>query len=636
MSRVITLFHLLLFFPFTLHAIQMEEISPLRSQIDYQGTSWSIAWRDFDNDGDPDHWASNHGWLPSLYINQGNGSFVKASRKLVDSAIRDGHAAAWADMDNDGDADLMEVTGAVLGSGKGANQLFKNERGVLRDIAHQAGVDYPLGRGRVPLWLDYDNDGFLDLLLMNQSRPDDKAPSVLFRNENGHFSEVTKRSGLILPRTANDTFALLTDLNEKLPMETVIFGLFPPPFSPRVYAVSNGRFLETKILPDEPISDVFDAVSGDFNGDLRPDLFLVRYRYSSTIATQGPRKARAAIYNNGASIRGIDIHTDGDLKLSLHLPTVKWKFDMLKLGKDKVERHPENIHVISGQFTFRATDAALHGRPIIDKVRNRAIYLWFNPRENFWQLRFTSQAWAFLQLEIESSSPISRITPAGFKVAKPLQPVLLLSTQEGYRKASLPELPSCSSTATADFDNDRDLDIYLVCTESILNRPNIFLENDGKANFSILRKHGAEGTDVGVGQKAAVADYDNDGYPDLFVINGLGPASPLTRGPYQLFHNLGGDNHWLKIKLEGVGSNRDGTGSQVLLTADEKTQLREQNGMSHYGAQDDIVLHFGLGDSDRVDRLLVLWPDGSTQKLENLPVDQTILVRQPASRAKLQ
>ena len=605
-------------------AIQFENITE-RSGISYVGTAWSAAWRDFNNDGLPDLWASNHGGRPSLYINKGNGRFEKTTGVLQNDTPRDGHAATWADVDNDGDADLMEVTGAVLGSGEGANQLFQNTGKHLNNIATESGVDYALGRGRVPLWLDYNNDGLLDLLIMNQSRADGKAPSALFRNRGETFQRLDDPGLSALKRTANDTFALLSNLSGTLPMELAVFGTFPPPFSPRIYAIQKSSFKEiTSEIIKAPISDVFDAVTADFNGDLKPDLYISRYHYASDIAVLTGKNARASIFNNGAQVRGLDIHTTGNLRLAIHLPTVKWDSSMIFFGKDSSRVKPVKKEIISLYYTLDSKDRKLQGKPQIAGTRKRAIYVWFDPEANLWRLRFTSQTWAFLQLEITAGTGLSGVDPIGFNKQPPPQPQLLLSTDQGYQQAALPVLPGCTSAAAADFDNDTDVDLFLVCTQSVVNTPDLLLENKGKGVFSLVHRHGAEGTNKGIGQKAAIADIDNDGFQDLFVINGLGPASPLTRGPYQLFHNKGNDNHWLKLRLEGTLSNKDGIGAQVVIQAGGKTQLREQNGKSHYGAQDDITMHFGLLGSTMVDKISIHWPSGTTQNLQDIKADQTL------------
>ncbi|WP_419608516.1 ASPIC/UnbV domain-containing protein, partial [Thiolapillus sp.] len=71
-------------------------------------------------------------------------------------------------------------------------------------------------------------------------------------------------------------------------------------------------------------------------------------------------------------------------------------------------------------------------------------------------------------------------------------------------------------------------------------------------------------------------------------------------------------------------SNKDGIGAQVVIQAGGKTQLREQNGKSHYGAQDDITMHFGLLGSTMVDKISIHWPSGTTQNLQDIKADQTL------------
>lgn len=140
-----------------------------------------VAWGDFNGDGLPDAWASNHGNRPSLHLNQGGGRFIDiVSRVSSGPPNADTHGAAWADFDNDGDQDLIHLVGAVSGTGAGSNQLLVNNAGKLLDRASDYGIDYPMGRGRTPLWLDWNADGKLDAFLTNFERPNGEAPSALF------------------------------------------------------------------------------------------------------------------------------------------------------------------------------------------------------------------------------------------------------------------------------------------------------------------------------------------------------------------------------------------------------------------------------------------------------------------------
>ncbi len=168
---------------------------------------------------------------------------------------------------------------------------------------------------------------------------------------------------------------------------------------------------------------------------------------------------------------------------------------------------------------------------------------------------------------------------------------LLLNTKQGFvdfsQKAGINSIPIArSSVVSGDFDNDMDLDLYIVATGSAGNRAkaNILYQNQGDGTFiAVPDAAGATGTKLGVGDSVVTADYDLDGFLDLFVTNGWGANYPKD-GPYQLFHNQGNDNHWLEVDLEGVVSNRDGIGAQVFVTAGDVTQLGEQSGGIHHRA----------------------------------------------------
>jgi Ca2+-binding RTX toxin-like protein len=139
---------------------------------------------------------------------------------------------------------------------------------------------------------------------------------------------------------------------------------------------------------------------------------------------------------------------------------------------------------------------------------------------------------------------------------------------------------------------------------------------------------GAAGSSLGLGDTVTMADYDLDGFLDLFVANGYVEGTPLfsEEGPYELFRNQGNSNNWLQIDLEGVESNRDGIGAQVFLTAGGKTQLREQTGGFHKWSQDHQRIHFGLAQNTEVDLLEIRWPSGTVQQLENIAANQLIKV----------
>ena len=191
---------------------------------------------------------------------------------------------------------------------------------------------------------------------------------------------------------------------------------------------------------------------------------------------------------------------------------------------------------------------------------------------------------------------------------------------------------SCYYVGAGDFDNDMDVDLYLTCTGPVANLPNRLLENDGKGNFLLVPDAGgATGSQHGRGDVVAIADYDRDGFLDLFVANGRDPTSPFTAdGPHQLFRNQGNDNNWLEIDLEGAVSNRDGIGSRVELTVAGIIQIREQTGGMHRITQNHQRVHFGLGKHRRVDQITVKWPSGIVQRLNDIEANQILHITEPS------
>src|SRR6266852_7140442 len=125
------------------------------------------------------------------------------------------------------------------------------------------------------------------------------------------------------------------------------------------------------------------------------------------------------------------------------------------------------------------------------------------------------------------------------------------------------------------------------------------------------------------GRGLATADFDNDGDIDI-AINNRGDYPELLR-------NDGGNaNHWLEILLIGTRSNRDGVGASLKLTSEDFVRVEHaKGGMSYMSASDPRIL-FGLGKRTKIDSLEITWPSGSVEKLTNVPVDKIIAVKEGA------
>ena len=202
-----------------------------------------------------------------------------------------------------------------------------------------------------------------------------------------------------------------------------------------------------------------------------------------------------------------------------------------------------------------------------------------------------------------------------------------VSAQSGIFESGLGK--TCWGTEFFDYDNDGDLDLFIVCghidpaTWESSSQSDIFLENNGNGTFTdISESVGIRSVPNGTGRGLAVGDYDNDGDLDLLVVNcGEGVV---------LFQNDGGNqNNWLKILTIGKTSNRNGIGARIELTAGKSRQIREVLSGSSYLSQSSLEVEFGLGKASVVDQIRILWPSGSKQTLTDINVNQKLVVTEP-------
>ncbi len=185
----------------------------------------------------------------------------------------------------------------------------------------------------------------------------------------------------------------------------------------------------------------------------------------------------------------------------------------------------------------------------------------------------------------------------------------------------------------ADFDNDGWPDVFVANGHvnpqvdghsfgvTYAQRPHLF-RNLGNGRFEeIGQKAGAALTLKRVGRGLAAGDFDNDGNLDLLT-------SSLDDPP-QLLRNLGAPGrHWLRIKLQGARSNRDGFGARLQLTAGSATQTAEARANSSYLSASDPRLHYGLGSATRADRIVIRWPSGTVDTLQNESADRELVVEE--------
>lgn len=181
------------------------------------------------------------------------------------------------------------------------------------------------------------------------------------------------------------------------------------------------------------------------------------------------------------------------------------------------------------------------------------------------------------------------------------------------------------SGAFGDIDNDGDLDLFVTnAFKAGIRLKNLLYLNDGTGHFTQVTTETVT-QDLGWSYGCAFGDYDNNGYLDLAVAT---TRFGNVDDPDYLYRNNGGNNHYLMFALEGTTSNRSAIGAIVKVKANingtDVWQMRDVSAQSGYCGQNDMRLHFGLGDATEVDSVIIEWPSGIVEYMTSVGVD-TIL-----------
>ena len=598
-----------------------EDIS-LQAGIDLQTNSFGISWGDVNGDGYPDFYMSNHFLPASLYLNLQDGTFedVAASHD-IHLGHRDVHGASWGDFDNDGDQDLLTAVGGFLPGGLTPDTpFFVNQTGALT-LADPGvtGLTYALS-DRTPYWLDENNDGLLDVLMVSRPRIPGFNSALLRQIEPDVFADVTTGSGLEGYKGASGL--LIAGPNS--------------PAKPDIW-INRGNYLRwngtawqemsSSVLGSAPSSS--DIVHGDVNGDGLLDLYIVREGNRSQFVTSSTT-VQVAYFVEASVVGSIDIVSDGGISIINSLEVGRGAF-RLGSGEARIDVNA------TGPITLLTTDPDVLGEPVINLNTSLKIYVWYTQVDLTWHFRIGKTSNQIIEFEVQTSQPIQDVQTANIDFTDtPLTNRLYINNGlGGYtwdKTAAINGIRPSRSAVLADLDNDMDLDLYIVNRNPLDNPPNQLFEGQGDGSFiEVAAAGGAAGPVIGSGESVSTADYDQDGFLDLLVTNGASDllAEPYP-GPVNLYRNLGNQNHWLEIDLEGINTNRDGTGALVEVLAGGKKQVRFRDGGMHAFAQNHRRLHFGLGPNTVAEEVTISWPYGGTQRFTNVPADQIIRIYEEA------
>jgi hypothetical protein len=510
-----------------------------------------------------------------------------------------GCGVALIDYDNDGWLDIFLVNGGPLDARKPTSYLFHNNRdGTFTDVSRKAGFTHS-GWGQGCCVGDFDNDGYDDLFVSYWGR------NVLYRNNgNGTFTDVTPKAGLggSENRWGAGCCFLDYDRDGNLDLFVANYVAFDPATAPIPGDSQYCRYNQIPV-PCGP-----QGFSGGTN-------VLYRNRGDGTFedvsdksGITNPRGSAIATYirdgwrptgSFGMGAAAADFDNDGWPDIYVACDTAP-----SLLYRNNHDGTFREIAVPAG-CAFDENGVALSGMGAAIGDYDGDGWL------DILRTNFTDQITTLYHND----------AGAGFHDAS-LQAGLGINTKYvGFGVGFL------------DFDNDGWKDIFIAnghVYSQLAGRklhisyrqPRLLYRNLGNGRFEdVSATSGPAITSPNLGRGCAFGDLDNDGYVDIVVNNLDGPPSVL--------HNDGkNQNHWLIVKCVGTRSNRSAIGARLRLIADGRTQISEVSSGSGYYSQNDLRQHFGLGKAQTVELLEVTWPSGLKQTLHDLQPNRVLTVKE--------
>ena len=498
-----------------------------------------------------------------------------------------GSGAAFADIDNDGDIDLyiVNIPRPLIQDASAKSQtnvLYRNDGdGTFTDITDTAGVGHQ-GYGMGCVFADYDGDGSLDLYVTNYGA------NVLYRNNgDGTFRDVTKTAGVGCELWSTGAAFADVDGDSDLDLYVCNYITYDLERLDQMQAESlqSGKPVPSVLNPHvcEPQDNVFYRNNGDGTfTDVTAEL---------GIAASG-----------GRSMQCLFSDFDGDNDLDLYVANDTSVNHIYRNSGDGIFT---DVSDESWAADFRGSMGLTAGDYDNDGDTDLFMSHWVDEENALYRnllkedpssghIRFVDESYSAMLAEVSIK-------------------------QIGW------------GTALFDYDNDGDLDIFVTngSTFQELENPEVLIpqadalyRNNGDGTFTdVSETTGITALPTRVGRGATFADYDNDGDVDIFIVN--------NHAPVTLLRNDGGNrNRWLHIELVGTGGNRNAIGAKIQLITADRTQIREIYAGDSYMSSNSFIAEFGVGDATQIETLQVTWLNGETKALHNIPTNQRVRVTQ--------
>jgi len=498
-----------------------------------------VGWLDYDQDGLMDLYfvqsgptelyKPDHPMRSALYHNNGDGTFTDVTEKAgVAAENHYGQGVAIGDYDNDGYPDIY-----VTGYGR-AVLYHNNGNGTFTDVTAKAGVADEGGWSTSAAWLDYDHDGYLDLVVLNYIEWTAKNNLWCGEHRTGYrsYCHPGNYKGQHIKLYHNNHDGTFTDVSD-----------------------SSGI--------GKPEAKGMGVVAADFNNDGWTDIAVANDSWPNFLFIN----KHDGTFQDVSFVSGIAASEDGRYEAGMGIDAADLTGNGLQdIYITHLDFELNRLYTNNGDGSF--TDATFSSG-----IGNKAI------------------------------------------------------------------LYSGVSMKFLDYDNDGWLDIVqlngamvdnvqLYHSEVSYKEPLLMFHNLGKGQFEKI-PDGALGPDFSrpiAGRGIATADFDNNGTIDI-AVNNRGDYPLLLRNDQP--HDAAG-NHWLEVLLIGTKSNHDGIGASLKLTAQGVTHVEQAKGGMSYMSASDPRIDFGLGKRSKIDQLEITWPSGTVDRLKDVPIDKVIAVKEGA------
>lgn len=488
-----------------------------------------------------------------------------------------GAGCAFFDYDNDGWMDIYLVNSGTSDFYQPAtplkNALYRNNRnGTFTDVTDKAGV----AGGRFGMGVaagDFDADGWQDLYVTNYGR------NYLFRNNgNRTFTDVTERAGVAASSWSTCAVWFDYDADGKLDL-----------------------FVSSFVVYDKTLNTLCNEPHSTQNYYCVPRLFkpqpsyLFRNKGDGTFADVSRESGIAASPGKSFGAVATDLNNDGWMDLFVANDTMP-NFLFINKGNGKFEEEGLGAGVAYGET----------GKPRSGMGVDAADY-----DADGWQDLF-----------------VANIDQEFFSLYNNQKDLTFID--EPGEVASSTQLLSGWGSKFFDYDNDGDADLFLVNghpDDMIEKRaprvkhkePLLLFENNGRGLRNVSAGSGAVFAREFSGRGLSVGDYDNDGDLDTLIVNNGEP--PL------LLRNEGGNrNNWIGLQLVGTKSNTAATGAMMTWQAGGVKRSRLKTSGGSYLASHDPRELLGIGTATKIDSLEIKWASGKVDKLTNLPANTYIKV----------